>query len=147
MSRDSNKELREEIKELNKKIEELEKIISHLQEPFTQMRGFAERYVRLIDSFIRLGILSPGDIFSDVRDDISKEIIGVLIHRNGLNISQITEGVRERRGTASRRVIRERLQHLERLGKVQRVSDKKGVVYSLSEEVVTKWSQMLGLFK
>lgn len=145
--RRENEKLRKEIEELNKKIEELEKIISHLQEPFARMREFAERYVKLIDSFIRLGILSPGDIFSDVKDDISKEIIGVLISRNGLNISQITEAVRQRRGTASRRIIRERLQYLEEIGKVQRVEGKKGVAYSLSEEVIKKWSQMLGLFK
>ncbi len=142
-----NEELRKEIKELNKKIEDLEKIISHLQEPFAKMHEFAERYVKLIDTFIRLGVLSPGDIFSDVRDDISKEIIGVLISRNELNISQITEAVRQRRGTASRRIIRERLQILEKSGKVRRVDTKKGAVYSLSEEVVKKWSQMLGLFK
>jgi len=132
---------------LNKKIEDLEKIISHLQEPFVKMREFAGKYIKLIDTFIRLGVLSPGDIFSDVKDDISKEIIGVLISRNELNISQITEAVRQRRGTASRRIIRERLQYLEEIGKVQRVEGKKGVVYSLSEEVVKKWSQMLGLFK
>ena len=142
-----NEELRKEIKELNKKIEDLEKIISHLQEPFAKMHEFAERYVKLIDTFIRLGVLSPGDIFSDVRDDISKEIIGVLISRNELNISQITEAVRQRRGTASRRIIRERLQILEKSGKVRRVDTKKGAVYSLSEEVAKKWSQMLGLFK
>ena len=147
MSKEKDEELREEIKELNKKIEELEKVISQLQEPFTQMRGFAERYVRLIDSFMRIGVLSPGDIFSDVKDDISKEIIGVLLHRNGLNISQITEAVRQRRGTASRRIIRERLQYMEKRGQVQQVSTKKSVIYSLSDEVVRKWSQMLGLFK
>ena len=143
----NDKELRKEIEELSRKIEELEKIISRLQEPFTRMREFSDRYVRLIESFVRLGILSPGDIFYDVKDDISKEILGVLLYRNGLNISQITEAVRQRRGTASRRIIRERLQHLERLGKVQRMTDKKGVVYSLSEEVVKKWSQLLGFFK
>ncbi|KAA0002381.1 MAG: hypothetical protein FE048_03895 [Thermoplasmata archaeon] len=147
MGKNNDEKLRKEIKELSRKIEELEKIIHHLREPFAQMHEFADRYIRLIDSFARLGILSPGDIFSDVKDDISKEIIGVLISRNNLNISQITEAVRQRRGSASRRIIRERLQYLEKLGKVQRMDDKKGVVYSLSEDVIKKWSQMLGLFK
>lgn len=147
MNKDDDKELRKKIEELSHKIEDLEKIISYLQEPFTQMREFADRYIRLIDSFVQLGILAPGDIFYDVKDDISKEIMGVLIRKNGLNISQITGAVRQRRGTASRRIIRERLQYLEQLGKVQRITDRKGVVYSLSDEVVKKWSQFLGLFK
>jgi len=147
VGKETNQKLRKEIEQLNEKIEELEKILSQFQEPFVQMREVADGYVRLIDTFVRRGILSPGDIFSDIKDDISKEIIGALLQKNGLNISQITEVVRRRRGTASRRIIRERLQVLETLGKVYPVHLKKEVRYWLSEEVVTKWSQMLGLFK
>ena len=89
----------------------------------------------------------PLNAISDIKDDISKEIMGALLQKNGLNISQITEAVRHRRGTASRRIIRERLQILEKIGKVYSVHLKKEAQYWLSEEVITKWSQMLGLFK
>lgn len=147
MGTETNQKLRKEIKQLHEKIEQLEQILSQFQEPFAQMREVADGYVRLIDTFVRRGILSPGDIFSDIKDDISKEIIGALLQKNGLNISQITEAVRRRRGSASRRIIRERLQVLEKIKKVYSVHSKKEAQYWLSDEVITKWSQMLGLFK
>ncbi|HHF55370.1 MAG TPA: ArsR family transcriptional regulator [Thermoplasmatales archaeon] len=140
-------ELKKEIREMGNKIKELEEIIHRLQAPMEQMREFAEKYIRMIDSFIRLGLSPQENIFYGIKDDISREIIRALLHRNGMNISQITEAVRQSRGTASRRIIRERLRNLEEAGKVEKTSDKKVAVYTLSEEMVKKWSQMLGLFK
>ena len=145
--RNKEEELKKEIREMGNKIKELEEIIHRLQAPMEQMREFAEKYIRMIDSFIRLGLSPQENIFYGIKDDISREIIRALLHRNGMNISQITEAVRQSRGTASRRIIRERLRNLEEAGKVEKTSDKKVAVYTLSEEMVKKWSQMLGLFK
>ncbi len=146
MGKKSEGDLKKEIKEMDNKIKELEEIIQHLQEPMERMREFAERYIRMIDSFIRLGLSPQDNIFCGIKDDISREIIRALFRRNGLNISQITEAVRQNRGTASRRIIRERLKDLEDAGKVEGTVKKKAVVYILSEDMVKKWSQMLGLF-
>jgi len=140
-------DLQKEIKDMGDKIKELEEIIHHLQEPMEQIWEFAEKYIRIVDSFIRLGLSPQENIFYGIKDEISREIIRALLHRNGMNISQITEVVRQNRGTASRRIVRERLKELEEAGKVERTSDKKAAVYTLSEEMVKKWSQMLGFFK
>jgi uncharacterized coiled-coil protein SlyX len=45
-------------------------------------------------------------------DDISKSIIDVLERKGRMNISQLTEGVRKERGSASRRIVRERVDKL-----------------------------------
>ena len=51
--------------------------------------------------------------YPDIRfDDISKSIIEVLEKKERLNLSQLTEQVRKVRGSASRRIIRERVDKL-----------------------------------
>ncbi|MEF8848719.1 MAG: hypothetical protein V5A68_06250 [Candidatus Thermoplasmatota archaeon] len=48
------------------------------------------------------------------KDPISKSIIIVFLNKRNQNISQITENVMDKRDSASRRVIRDRLKELER---------------------------------
>jgi len=52
--------------------------------------------------------------------------------------------VRSKRGTASRRIVRERIQELEEKDIIQKQLKGRLYVYSLSENVIKKWSQMLG---
>ena len=54
-------------------------------------------------------------------DEISKAIIYSLERKERLNISQLTEQVRKERGTASRRIVRERVDVLIEKGIIQEV--------------------------
>lgn len=141
-----------DLEDLASKIEQLEKAMDRLSQPYGQLLGYLERlqeisrsYFRLLDLLQRYGSLSPEMAIPEIRDPISREIIKVLFERGGRNISQITEAVRARRGTASRRIVRERLQALEENGVVASSAESRGKVYDISEETVRKWSQVLGL--
>ena len=138
------KDLKKEIKELKKRINELEKMLSTIVKPIQNIGKTTNNYLKLTGLLLDHGGLTPDLILPEIKDPISKEIIRVLMNRNGQNISQITELVRTKRGTASRRIIRERLKNLEEKKII--IKNQKGAlyIYSLSDKVIKKWSQMLG---
>lgn len=56
-------------------------------------------------------------------DDISNAIISCLERKERLNLSQLTSEVRKERGKASRRIIRERVNSLIKLGIVEELEE------------------------
>ena len=138
------KDLVDEVKELNKRISELEKMLSILIKPLQDVRKTTSNYMRLTGLLLDHGGLTPDLILPEIKDPISKEIVRVLMDRNEQNISQITELIRSKRGTASRRIIREKIQELTEKNIIQKHQKGSLYVYSLNEEVIKKWSQMLG---
>lgn len=138
------KDLKKEIKELNKRIDELEKMLSAFVQPLRNVGRTTQNYMRLTGLLLDHGGLTPDVILPNVKDPISKEIVRVLMDKSEQNISQITELVRNKRGTASRRIIRERVNDLEKKNIINKKLKGKLYVYSISEDVIRKWSQMLG---
>lgn len=141
------KDLAEEIKELNKRIDELESMLSALMKPLNDARKTTQNYMRLAGLLLDHGGLTPDLILPELKDAISRDIVRVLLERNEQNISQITELVKTKRGSASRRIIRKKLQELERTNIVQRQQKGSRHVYSLTTEVIRKWTELLGLTK
>jgi len=141
------KDLTDEIKELNKRISDLEKMLSILMKPFTDIRKTTESYMRLAGLLLDHGGLTPDLILPELKDPISKEIVRVLLERPEQNVSQITDLVKNRRGTASRRIIRKKLADLEKKNIIQKQQRGSRSVYSLTTEVIKKWTQLLGLTK
>jgi DNA-binding transcriptional ArsR family regulator len=140
-------DLSTEIKELQKRIDDLERLLAGLIKPLTDARTTTERYLRLAGLLLDHGGLTPDLILPEVKDAIEKDIVRVLLERQDQNISQITELVKTRRGTASRRIIRQRLQSLEQKHIIQMRQQGSRTVYSLTAEVITKWTQLLGFPK
>ena len=138
------KDLTKEVKELNKRINQLEKMLSTIAKPIRDIGKVTQNYMKIIGLLLEKGGLTPDMILHDVKDPISKDIIRVLLERPNQNISQITELVRSKRGTASRRIIREKIQDLENKNIVEKQQKGSLYTYSLTEEVIKKWSQMLG---
>ena len=138
------KDLSDEIKELNKRISDLENMLSQLMKPLQNVGKTTQNYLRITRLLLDHGGLTPDMVLPEVKDPISREIVRVLMERTDQNISQITELVRSKRGTASRRIIREKLQELEEKEVVQKQQKGSRYSYRLSDQVIKKWSQMLG---
>jgi DNA-binding transcriptional ArsR family regulator len=139
-----DQDLSNEIKELNKRISDLEKMLSVMMEPLRTASATTRNYMRLIGLVLDHGGLTPDVILPEVKDPISKEIVRVLLDRSDQNISQVTQLVRSRRGTASRRIVREKLRELEKHDIIRKQQQGSRFVYSLTDKVIKKWSQMLG---
>jgi hypothetical protein len=140
-------QLKDEIKSLNKRIDELESMLRSVVKPFQDMGKNTTNYLKLIGLMLEHGGLTPDTLFADIQDPIEKAIIRVLTQKKDLNISQLTEHVRSHRGTASRRIIREKLKNLEEKEMVESINQGSRSVYRLTEKVIGKWSQVLGFIK
>ncbi|KYK28111.1 hypothetical protein AYK20_01605 [Thermoplasmatales archaeon SG8-52-1] len=119
-------------------------MLSKMMEPLQNITKTTRNYMRIIGLLLEHGGITPDLILPEIKDPISREIVRVLLDRSDQNISQITELVRIKRGTASRRIIREKIQRLEEKNIVQKKQIGSLYVYSITEKVIKKWSQMLG---
>lgn len=145
---------KEQIEDLSKRIGQLEEALRDVTRPYGELsdhisrfQDIVGRYFRLLNLYQKHGSISIDVILPEVKDSISKEIMRILLDKPGLNISQITEELRSRSGSASRRIVRGRLQELLEKGLLVESAGKKQKTYEISESVVAKWSQVLGLSK
>lgn len=145
-------DLQEQIKTLSEKMESVEESIGKVAQPYSQLLEYIERFQKISSSYFKMlalyqryGAISPDLLIPGVRDSISRDIVKVLFERDGQNISQITDKLKEMRGTSSRRIVRERLKDLEAKGVVKAKGGEKSKDYWLTEEYVDKWYQLLGL--
>ena len=149
---DKTEDLREQIKALADKMESVEESVSRVAQPYSQLLEYIERFQKISSSYFKMlglyqryGAISPDLLIPGVKDPISRDIVKVLFERDGQNISQITDKLKEMRGTSSRRIVRERLKELEAKGVVKSKGSAKSKDFWLTEEYVDKWYQLLGL--
>ena len=142
------------IEDLIERIAQLEDAVRQVSVPYaelvSQLANFQEtvgKYFRLMDLYQKFGMVSVETIVPEVKDPISKDLLRLLLDRPGLNISQLTEELKARRGSSSRRIVREKLSELVGQKLVIEEAGRQEKTYRLSEEVVRKWSQVLGLSK
>jgi len=142
------------IQELTERIAQLEEAIRQVSVPYSQLaaqlatfQDTVGKYFRLMDLYQRYGVVSIDTILPEVKDPISKDILRILLDRPGLNISQLTDELKGRRGSSSRRIVRDKLKELAEMKLVVEEAGKNERSYRLSEDVVKRWSQVLGLTK
>jgi len=147
-------DLRDEIRELRTQIAQLSEALEMAVKPYQkvlgqldELQGVAKRYFGLLELYQRYGEISPEVVIPGLKDPISQEVVKILFDKGDRNISQIAEQMRQRRGSASRRIVRERLDKLVENGVVTVSTDSKQRRFNISDEVVQKWSQLLGLQK
>ena len=116
-----------------------------------QVEGLAqaqESYLRLLTLYARYGVISPEILVPAAKDAISRDIVRVLAQVSEANLPTLTSRLRDERGTASRRIVKARMEALAKVGAVEvRRSAGGHTFWRLSDEVVRKWSQLLGLVK
>jgi len=142
------------IQELTERIAQLEEAIRQVSVPYSQLaaqlatfQDTVGKYFRLMDLYQRYGVVSIDTILPEVKDPISKDILRILLDRPGLNISQLTDELKGRRGSSSRRIVREKLSELAEKKLVVEEPGRNERSYRLSEDLVKRWSQVLGLTK
>jgi DNA-binding transcriptional ArsR family regulator len=142
------------IQELTERIAQLEEAIRQVSVPYSQLaaqlatfQDTVGKYFRLMDLYQRYGVVSIDTILPEVKDPISKDILRILLDRPGLNISQLTDELKGRRGSSSRRIVRDKLKELAEMKLVVEEAGRNERSYRLSEDVVKRWSQVLGLTK
>jgi len=142
------------LEELTERIAQLEEAIRQVSVPYSelavQLATFQEtvgKYFRLMDLYQRYGVVSVDTILPEVKDPISKDLLRIMLDRPGLNISQLADELKGRRGSSSRRIVRDKLDELKEQKLVVEVASRNEKSYHLAEEVVRKWSQVLGLSK
>ena len=147
-------DLRKEIRELRAQIEALRTALSDVTRPYTELMAYVNRlqdasrgYFRILGLYAEHGKVSPDLVIPGLRDDISRHIVVALFDRPDRNISQITEAVKGKRGTASRRIVRARLEDLQRQGIVVATPGSRTRTFRVANEVAEKWSQVLGVPK
>ncbi len=150
----AGEDVRKELRELREQIEGLREALSKVTGPYTELVGYVEQlqslsrgYFRLLDLVARHGAVSPDLAVPGLKDDISRHIVSALMDKGDRNISQITDAVKERRGTASRRIVRERLEDLVGQGLVVADDGSRGRTFRVSDGVRERWSQVLGFSK
>ena len=149
---EGDEDLQKQIKSLSEKMESLEESMRKVVTPYSQLLEYLDRfqrisssYFRLMDLYQRFGEISPDLLLPGVKDPISREVVKILFERNGQNISQITDKLKDRRGTASRRIVREKLRSLQEKGVVMEKGSPKSKEFWLSEEYIRRWYSLLGL--
>ena len=142
------------------KVLELQRQVTAVQEAITRvggpvleavdqvsrMRELAGGYLRLVELYQRFGSISPEAILPELKDPIAVDIVKLLFEQGGLNVTQLTERLRGRRGKASRTSVRERLNRLVRDGIVVVERGPGGVtVYSIADWAVERWLKLIGV--
>src|SRR3989454_11589491 len=116
-------DLRKEIRELRAQVEALRTALSDVTRPYTELMAYIDRlqdvsrsYFRVLELFTKYGKVSPDLVIPGLKDDISRHIVVSLFDQPDRNLPQIAEAVTGRRRPASRRIVRARLEDLQRQG-------------------------------
>lgn len=147
-----------------KETEDIANRLSDLEESIGKIRGsygelgqyleilkeISSRYFRIMDLYAKHGSISVDMAVPEVKDPISKEIIRILVDKSdkenkGLNLSDITRELKSRRGTASRRIVREKVNELIRIGIARRTGEGKQSNITISDDLIERWYTLLGM--
>jgi DNA-binding transcriptional ArsR family regulator len=143
-----------EIQRLSNKIDNLEGMISDMAKPYQETMAMmakfnemASGYLKIINLYQQHGKVSPEMLVPSIKDPIAQDILVILFEKKELNVSQIADILKDKRGTSSRKTVRDKLKELEDAKAIEVVGDRKVKKYKVSDELVEKWLKLLGVMK
>lgn len=146
-------ELREEIESLKSQLNSMEGMLKNLMnmhknvlQKVSTNSDVEKRYLRMLSLYKQYGRISPSAL-PGVEDPISEHIVEILLDAKDANITQITERMRHKKGSASRHTVRDRLKKLKEKGIVKQVEGGTGKSYSLTDKTIDRWAELLGIKK
>ncbi len=145
-------ELREEIRSLKGQVKNLERMLENLMnlhsnvlDKLSTNSEIERKYIQMLSLYKRHGKVSPS-LLPEIDDPIMEGIVELMLSSGGtLNITQITERLRHKRGSASRHTVRDRLKKLEKRKVVREMEESHGKGYVLTEYILDKWAKLLGI--
>jgi len=150
---EEKEDLKKEIESLKSQINTMQGMMENLMNMHKNVlnkvstdSGIEKRYLKMLSLYQRFGKISPS-IIPGVDDPISESIVEILLDAKSANITQITERIRHSKGSASRHTVRDRLKKLEKKGIVKKQDCGKGKTYTLTDKVIDKWIELLGIKK
>jgi len=147
----------DDAEDVSRKLTELEESVGKIKGGYAELSQYMDvlkeisgRYFRLMDLYAKHGKISVDLAAPEIKDAISKDIIRTLLDMadkdgDGSNLSEITRELKNIRGTASRRIVREKIANLERMGFVKKAQKGKTSYYAISDSLVEKWYSILGI--
>jgi hypothetical protein len=139
-------ELREKLEDISYRLARIERVLARIEPEMGEfkqstrvIREGMDFYGSLFEMMGRFtGHQRLQRRFPEIgKDEISRLIVEALEAGKPLNISQLTVAVRRKRGTASRRIVRERIQHLLEIGILQEShKDKKATYYKIVDDLL-----------
>ncbi|MFW5898472.1 MAG: BlaI/MecI/CopY family transcriptional regulator [Candidatus Saliniplasma sp.] len=146
-------ELKKEIESLKKQVDTMQGMLKNLMDMHKNVlqkvsmdSDIEKRYLKMLSLYKRYGKISPS-VLPDIKDPISENIVEILLDTKSANITQITERMRHKKGSASRHTVRDRLKKLEEKNVVKRVESGTGKNYTLTDKIIEKWAELLGIKK
>ncbi|MFO7792850.1 MAG: hypothetical protein R6W73_07735 [Candidatus Saliniplasma sp.] len=150
---DENEELKEEIESLKEQMTTMQGMLQNLMNMHKNVLSkvstdsdIEKRYLKMLSLYQRYGRISP-TVLPGIEDPISENIVEILLDAKNANITQITERMRHRTGSASRHTVRDRLKKLEKEGIIKKVDGGPGKNYVLTDKTINKWAELLGIKK
>mgnify|MGYP000968929299 CR=1 FL=1 len=151
---EKEKQQAKEIERLSNKIDNLEGMISDMARPYQETMAMmakfnemASGYLKIINLYQQHGKVSPEMLVPSIKDPIAQDILVILFEKKELNVSQIADILKEKRGTSSRKTVRDKLKELEDAKAIEVVGDRKVRKYKVSDELVERWLKLLGVMK
>lgn len=146
-------ELKKEIESLKKQVYTMQGMLKNLMDMHKNVlqkvsmdSDIEKRYLKMLSLYKRYGKISPS-VLPDIKDPISENIVEILLDTKSANITQITERMRHKKGSASRHTVRDRLKKLEEKNVVKRIESGTGKNYTLTDKIIEKWAELLGIKK